>query len=455
MNRHVIIGRLGSDDCEPISVRPDENATPVQLVAGRSRLAFGIGRAVTDLNAIGVFPSEIALDLLILAALVYAADTRLSRASESQDTWTREIKLVVPVSDPALWRASDENLQRLLNFLTGDRWTLSFRARPARFLKTIPGKKAGAPSSSFDSLSLFSGGLDSLIGTIDLLESGHKPLLVSHAAEGATSDAQSTLFNALRAHYKDSPFNRFRLWTSFPKNLIRGVTGEDTTRGRSFLFFSAGVFAGSGLGASFTLRVPENGFIALNVPLDPLRLGALSTRTTHPFYIARWNELLRALAISGQITNPYWDKTKGEMIGDCSNAALLRKLIPHSMSCSSPAKGRWRGRPTEHCGYCLPCIIRRASLQAGLQQADPTTYTLASLQGAKLDSSQAEGRQVRSFQYAIERLRTTPSMARLLIHKPGPLSHETPVKQAALADVYRRGLAEVAHILQDVQTETG
>ena len=51
-------------------------------------------------------------------------------------------------------------------------------------------------------------------------------------------------------------------------------------------------FAATGLAPPFSLAVPENGLIALNVPLDPLRLGALSTRTTHPFYIARWNELL-------------------------------------------------------------------------------------------------------------------------------------------------------------------
>ena len=38
-------------------------------------------------------------DLLVLAALVHAADTRISRTTESQDTWTREICLLVPVSN--------------------------------------------------------------------------------------------------------------------------------------------------------------------------------------------------------------------------------------------------------------------------------------------------------------------------------------------------------------------
>jgi hypothetical protein len=454
MRRHVLIGRLGNDDRERVLAAPDEVATNIQLVAGRTQLDYGIGRAITDLARLGAIPNEIGVDLLILAALVYAADTRISRDTESQDSWTRELRLVVPVSDPAVWRAAESTLQQMLNFLTGDHWIIGFRARPNRFASIVPRRASTTLFPAFDSLALFSGGLDSLIGAIDLLESGRAPLFVSHAAEGATSDAQSTLFEALKKHYKSSSFERIRLWMNFPKDLIRGVAGEDTTRGRSFLFFSAGVLAGTTLSTPFELRVPENGFIALNVPLDPLRLGALSTRTTHPFYIARWNDLLGALGLRGVVVNPYWDKTKGDMVRGCTNQKFLRAIVKSSLSCSSPTKGRWKGRAIEHCGYCLPCIIRRASLVAGLRD-DPTPYTLEALKGAVLDSSQAEGRQVRSFQYAIERLRKNPSIATVLIHKPGSLSDETPARQAALADVYRRGLLEVAAILDGVDTRAG
>lgn len=452
MRRHVLIGRLGSDDVTVIPVAADETATYVQLVAGRKQLDFGIGRGIADLTKVGVIPSEIAIDLLIVAALVHAADTRISRDSESQDTWTREIRLVVPVSAPQKWIAAQPIVERMLNFLTGDRWTIGFRARPPRFA-TIAPRRSKDLFPAFDSLALFSGGLDSLIGAIDSLEDGKCPLFVSHASEGATSDAQTTLFEALKKHYKSIKCERFRLWMAFPKDLVRDVAMEDTTRGRSFLFFSAGALAGSGLGGTFTLRVPENGFIALNVPLDPLRLGALSTRTTHPFYIARWNDLLQAIGISGRVVNPYWDKTKGEMVRGCTNQKLLRSLLDQSMSCSSPTKGRWQGHTTEHCGYCLPCIIRRASLARGLGQSDPTTYTLPTFKGAVLNCTQAEGRQVRSFQYAIERLRKNPAMARILIHKPGPLFDETPANQLALTEVYRRGLKEVSDALAGVVTK--
>lgn len=387
----------------------------------------------------------------VLAAHVHAADTRICRATESQDTWTREIRLVVPVRNYDRWTEAIPLLQRLLNFLTGDRWRLGFRPRPAGFEVLVP-LRPQLVRAPFDDIALFSGGLDSLIGAIDRLEQGRTPLFISHAGEGATSDSQNTLFDELKKHYRPRSFDRLRLWMAFPRNFIRDVDSEPTTRGRSFLFFAAGVFAATGLRDPFTLRVPENGLIALNVPLDPLRLGALSTRTTHPFYMARWNDLLTALGITGSVENPYWDKTKGEMAAGCANKGVLENLVPSSLSCASPTKGRWMRRGIEHCGYCLPCLIRRAALRHVSGATDSTRYTLSDLSAHILDTREAEGQQARSFQFAIERLRQKPQLAALLIHKPGPLYDETPARQAALAAVYRRGLDEIADLLAGVRT---
>lgn len=448
MKRHLIYGRFGTRDRVELATTEDEMPSRLEFVAAKRRLDHDIGSALETLAKVGVFPSEIGIDVLVLATHVQAADTRISRDSESQDGWTREIRLVVPVSDVARWNRGLPVLHRLLNFLTGDRWTVQFRPRPKGFERIAPSHPAQLLQPPFDSVSLFSGGLDSLIGAIDLLAQGKVPLLISHAGDGATSDAQNTLLQTLKKNYPKQSLERLRIWMDFRGWSVRGVQPEKTTRGRSFLFFAAGVFAGTGLGHDFVLRVPENGLIALNVPLDPLRIGAFSTRTTHPFYIARWNELLHILGIAGSIENPYWDKTKGEMVSGCANAALLASLAPKSLSCASPTKGRWLGKPTGHCGFCLPCLIRRAALRTG----DKTTYTLSDLTAHTLNTREAEGQQVRSFQFAIERLRKNPALAPLLIHKPGPLSDESPARQAALAEVYKRGLAELAALLAGVRT---
>lgn len=452
MNRHLLIGRLGADDQAPIAAGRDETTTEVRLLTSTRRLDHGVGQALFDLNRLNVFPTELGLDLALVAEMVHAADTRISRASESQDSWTREIRLAIPVSDAALWTSAAPILNRLLDFLTGDRWTVFFRHRPtaaATLVTPVPARLIGPP---FDGVALFSGGMDSLIGAIDTLNAGGAPLLVSHAGEGAVSKSQDDCFEALRAKHPSRPFDRLRVWMNFKDGLVGGVGSENTTRGRSFLFFALGVFAATGLEAPFTLKVPENGLIALNVPLDPLRLGALSTRTTHPYYIARWNDLLNALGINGRIVNPYWDKTKGEMALACADPALLKTIAPHSLSCSSPSKGRWNGRPTEHCGYCLPCLIRRASLVTAWGPGmDTTPYTLSDLTARVLDTRQAEGRQIRSFQLAAARLKARPELAKLLIHKPGPLDDD-PTILDDLAGVYSRGLCEVDALLTGVQT---
>lgn len=452
MKRQLLAGRFGPDDCDDVPYGTDEQRTYLQLVAGEKSLDHGIGGALASLKKLGVFPSEIGIDLLVLAAHVHAADTRISRAEQSQDSWTREIRLVVPVSDPGRWYASTPTLKKMLDFLTGDRWTIGFRGRPPRFAVIAEQPPPSLLPTPYDSLSLFSGGLDSLIGAIDLLETGATPLLVSHFGEGATSDAQSKLFSGLKQHYDKSSVDRLRVGMAFKDGLVKGVKSENSTRGRSFLFFALGVFAGTGHAQRFTLRVPENGFIALNVPLDPLRLGSNSTRTTHPYYMARWNDLLRELGIEGNIENPYWDKTKGEMVADCKNPELLKKLVVDSMSCSSPAKGRWKGLGIEHCGYCLPCLIRRAALQAAWGIAgDKTIYTISDLHAQSLDTRESTGKQVRSFQYAIERLKGNPQLSRLLIHKSGSLGDEA-VHLDQLAGVYQRGLEEVAQLLDGVET---
>ncbi|MEX0975387.1 MAG: Qat anti-phage system QueC-like protein QatC [Bacillota bacterium] len=455
MRQHVIIGRYGPGDLYHRLAGKTEVVTNLELVSGERQLKSGIGRALEDLTHLGVYPTEIGVDLLVLAAHVFAADTRISRVTESQDSWTREIRLVVPVSDPDRWATGSDTLVRMLNFLTGDRWEIGFRSRPQGFATLTRHRSVGLRRPRFNKLALFSGGLDSLIGAVDLLEAGNTPLFVSHAGEGAISDAQQTLFRTLRAEYSGRPFDRLRIWMTFPKDLVAGSEGEPTTRGRSFLFFSLGIFAGTGLEGDFTLLAPENGLIALNVPLDPLRLGALSTRTTHPFYIARWNELLAQLDLPGKIENPYWNCTKGEMVASCANSTLLRRLIPLSLSCSSPSKGRWLGFGPQHCGYCVPCLIRRAAIDAGLGRgSDTIRYTIADLTARPLDTGQAKGQSIRSFQLAIERLRSRPDLATILVHKPGPLTDVSPDQQAVLAEVYRRGLEEVNTLLNGVTTRS-
>ena len=448
MRRHSLIARLGPADRARVDVRfAGSVVTQIRFIDGERRLGYGIGQAMDRLIERGVIPSETAIDLMLLAATATAADTRISRTTDSQDSWTREIDLYVPVQDPAQWSPLAPLIVRTLDFLTGDRWGIFFRDRHRQYAELVqrPRELVRAP---LDTVCLFSGGLDSFTGAIDLLARHRNPIFVSHYWDASTS-SQEVCAHRLGNAYGDLAPRHVRARIGFPDDLVVGSGPEKTTRGRSFLFFALAALAASGLDGEPTICVPENGLISLNVPLDPLRVGAWSTRTTHPFYMARWQELLNLLGIPGRFDNPYRFKTKGEMLSECANAGLLRRHVGETISCSSITKARWQGLSLRHCGHCVPCLIRRAAIVAACGN-DPTTYTLANLTAAPLDSKRAEGEHIRSFQMMARRLAQRPSLSRLLVHKSGPLSDYMEAEIADYAGVFARGIAEVAAIVNPV-----
>jgi hypothetical protein len=60
--------------------------------------------------------------------------------------------------------------------------------------------------------------------------------------------------------------------------------------------------------------------------------------------------------------NPYHGQTKGEVLAQCRNPWLLQELFPLTVSCARPVVGRWQRQPAGACGYCYPCLLRRAAL---------------------------------------------------------------------------------------------
>ncbi|MBF4436709.1 hypothetical protein ERJ77_19865, partial [Vibrio anguillarum] len=94
-------------------------------------------------------------------------------------------------------------------------------------------------------------------------------------------------------------------------------------RGRSFNFLAMAVLGISALRSANdntsikTIIVPENGYISINPPLTRRRIGSHSTRTTHPNFLQRLEELLRRTGFDVKFVNPYQFKTKGEMLAEC------------------------------------------------------------------------------------------------------------------------------------------
>lgn len=376
-------------------------------------------------------PASRAWDLLSLAFAVISADLAGHR-KESPDGWTREFNLTISVNDPLFWNANLEILQNLLGFLTTDRW----------FLQFIDGGMVLHPSPQIDyleeefcpqedSIVLLSGGFDSYIGALDLVEQGKTPIAVSQMVRGDGEkqvEFAATLGNGLR-HFQLNHNAK-----------IPHAENPASQRARSIIFLAYGVFMATTLlpyhkGEEVTLYVCENGFIALNSPLTGGRLGSLSTRTTHPVVLSLLQQVLDSAGLRVRLINPYRFKTKGEMLQECLNQPLLSAYAYKTTSC-----GRFKQFGYKHCGRCVPCLVRRAAFNKwGID--DLTYYKYSNL--ALNDNDHAAFDDVRSALIAIEEHREL-GIDRWI---GSTLSSSLIEDKSDLKQVVERGLSEIEVLL--------
>lgn len=317
-------------------------------------------------------PEPIALDFLLVASLCYLIDKVVPRR-DAPDNWTRELDVEFPVSSPGQWQDVAANLGGALSFLTGDIWRLGFRdlgavpvfrpPRPKRRRRRslVPTR---VPASG---VCLFSGGLDSLVGAVDLLAGSRelKLLLVGHYDSPGPASQQKHLYAGLNHRY---PWRAELLQTRVSHRPESAP--ELTLRSRSVVFMALALYAARALGKTTPVYAPENGLIAINVPLTPSRAGSCSTRTMHPFFLERLTAALRGLGFENEIVNPLQFKTKGECLIKCRDQDLVRSLVDGSVSCSHGTRRQnWVRKQARNCGYCVPCLFRRAALHtAGIDE---------------------------------------------------------------------------------------
>ena len=389
----------------------------------------------------GLVPSVVAGDLFLLGGAVFCAD-KLARRAEAADLWTRDLELRIPVSDVDLWTAASDCLHEALSFLSGDQWKVDFVERE------MPGPDPHEALEAEDDevVSLFSGGLDSFAGVIELLEAGQRVVLVGHHDSSLTDNRQTALFAALCDHYGSDRVTQRRLLL---RPAARSATQhrplpeqepENTTRARSFLFIAAGIAVADALGDSTPLHVPENGFIGVNVPLTDARAGSLSTRTTHPFFIDRMRALLDDLGLRHPLENEFRLLTKGEALERSPNRDLLVRLAPETISCSHPEYARLRHLSQGNCGYCYPCIIRRASMHR-IGEDRTADYTWDALTDANfLRRDSKSGASLRALLTSLG-----THERRLDVLRNGRIPNG---ETRAFFDMYRRGRAELSSWLK-------
>lgn len=366
-------------------------------------------------------PAPRAWDLLSLALSAVTADFAGQRDA-SPDGWTREFELEVAVADPEFWNSQADAICQALAFLTTDRWRVRFHAGGA-----LPASPDRPVRLDEDSVVLLSGGLDSLIGAIDLVAAGRKPLAVSQTVRGDAAK-QVDFASKIGDGLKHLQLNH---------NAYTPVADEGSQRARSLIFIAFGVLAATALrpyheGATVPLYVCENGFIAVNPPLTSGRIGSLSTRTAHPEFLSRLQRILDAAGLNVRIENPYQLATKGEMLRGCADQALLRREAAVSTSC-----GRFQRHNYRHCGRCVPCQVRRAAFVSG-GFSDATDYVFEDL--GRDDPDHAGFDDVRSVAMAIAHVELDGFEAWIT----PALSSLTGTDVAPLKGLVHRGLTELS-----------
>lgn len=275
--------------------------------------------------------------------------------------WSREFHIKLGTRDPSLWASSQVKtcLEDLLDWLTEDSWDLSF----GKVEQLYPEQPPLFPSDpTNDLIVLYSGGLDSLAGTVSLLEAYPARTLI---LTSATYDSLRKLiirqvqelrntFGVQRVQHGMIPFE---LIDSDPKK------EEYTQRTRGFRFLSCGVAEAVAHNAT-EIAICENGVGALNLPMNLRQLGAQHTRSTHPKTLQLMAKLLEAIGYPHlRFRLPHMFNTKGEL---CTN--LKNKRLGHlsmmTISCDSfPLHiSSEVGESALHCGTCTSCLLRRVSL---------------------------------------------------------------------------------------------
>lgn len=298
--------------------------------------------------------------LLYVASAIYAIDRSVARKKYSIDGWSREFEVDFKIPVPEVFSNNKELIDTLLSFLTGDYWDCSFS------LWQKPNLVTWGDTDYFDKVTqvnLFSGGMDSLIGAIDFMETNEngQVFLASHHDDGMGGPKidQQRLVEKFTTKYKGK-------FLRFPKNpsvLINSeISAETTCRSRSLMFLAIALQVAAYKGVDIV--VPENGSVSLNFPLSVSRRASCSTRTTHPVVIAKMNELLTNFGLQIRINNPYEYKTKGEMVRDCKNPEYLLDINPLSNSCGKRSRRQYfyDNSNATHCGRCMPCMYRKAAL---------------------------------------------------------------------------------------------
>jgi len=315
-------------------------------------------------------------DALVVAAAVEFCDRMQRRKTQH---WGRIFELCIPVHDPDRWRAAavSTSLKDALEFLTGDRWEMSFVSRKAPAY--VPHQFPFDLSSDAQAVIPFSEGLDSR-AVAGLMHREMRDGLI-RVRLGTKEFLPGTGASDVKQPFTSIPY-RVK-----PKT---GVFRESSARSRGFKFSLI-----SGIAAYLVkakrIIVTESGQGSLGPVLVAVGQGYEDYRSYPPF-MDRMVVFLQALFnYRVQFEFPRLWYTKGETLAAFVRACTDDGAWSTTWSCWQQNRQSSVDGHRRQCGICAACMLRRLSVHAaGLSEA-PETYVWENLSAQTFEGGAAPG----------------------------------------------------------------
>jgi 7-cyano-7-deazaguanine synthase in queuosine biosynthesis len=311
--------------------------------------------------------NSLARDMVRVGKGLFLCD-RAFRRSKSLGGKTRALEITIPVENRKIWERSKDGLEVLARFVSHDFWAIHF----ADFNDTTS-RHLFPFQHDFKSpvVSLFSDGLDSLCGACYSMGLNENAIFVSHSPPGFTTSKKKV--EKVAQLFSKSELKRHHVNFRFEVNERDLVTGnrnrfpENRRRTRPLLYLSMAGAIAIELNIK-TIRLNENGFLAINLPITADRVGVANSRHAHPETLKMFEDLLNRLQPkqSYRVENPFLWQTKGQETIYLKAAA---SLAAETVSCEfgrrqvGRIKNKLKSKSNyKECGLCIPCLIRRIAL---------------------------------------------------------------------------------------------
>lgn len=317
-------------------------------------------------------------DLLEIAGYVYAADRLTKRGTPTSleyHSWSRSFLFIIKVRDFNFWDSNNvkNQLNKALSFLSGDmNFEFAFEdgGKDVGQLCVFDSEGIKLDKKENSSVALFSGGLDSLAGVLEKLETTNQNLiLISHRSNNpGITQLQEGVYKLLNEDYK----HRIQYYP-FYCNLKGERAVEETQRTRIFLYTTI-AYALSDLASEDEILVYENGMTSINFYKRQDLINARASRTTHPKALKLLEDFYSAVGETRKyIRHPFLFNSKTDIflkIKQFNKSNYLNSTI----SCTKTFLAFENNSQATHCGGCSQCIDRRFAAFASNCEEEDAIY---------------------------------------------------------------------------------